>query len=155
MKERVVSLGIFVFALVYLAGSISLKVGTPARPGAGLFPTAIAAVLLVVAAFNVWRIFRSAAAEDTGHRWAQLAPAGIAGALIVYPFLLHTLSFLLSTFVVLFTLFRLLRYKTVLISLLIALITTVVSFLVFSGLLGVVLPTGVMEKTLLTITGFE
>ena len=58
MKERIVSIGILVFALVYFAGSISLKVGTLAQPGAGQFPAAIAFCLLVVAAYNVWRAFR-------------------------------------------------------------------------------------------------
>jgi len=155
MKERLVSLGILVFALVYLAGSVSLKVGTGARPGAGMFPTAIAVALLAIGAFHAWRTFRAPSEPDEGHSWTQLAPAGIAGALIVYPFLLHALDFLLSTFIVLFVLFRLLRFKTTLVSLLTALGTTVFSYFIFAGLLGVVLPAGIMEEFILKITGLE
>jgi hypothetical protein len=155
MKELFVSLGILIFALVYLAGSISLKVGTGAKPGAGMFPTAVAVVLLAVAAFHAWRTFQGKIEEDKGHSWTQLAPAGIAGALIVYPFLLHLLSFMLSTFIVLFVLFRLLRFKTILISFLSALATTVFSYIVFAGLLGVTLPSGIMEQYILKITGLE
>jgi hypothetical protein len=155
MKERFVSLGILIFALVYLAGSISLKVGTGAKPGAGMFPTAVAVVLLTVAAFHAWRTFRATIEQDKGHSWTQLAPAGIAGALIVYPFLLHMLSFMLSTFIVLFVLFRLLRFKTILISFLSALATTIFAYIVFAGLLGVTLPSGTMEQYILKITGLE
>ena len=50
MKERIVSLGILLFALVYTAGAISLKVGTLAQPGAGQFPAAIAILERLVTA---------------------------------------------------------------------------------------------------------
>jgi putative tricarboxylic transport membrane protein len=153
MKERIVSLGILVFAMVYMAGAIALKVGTLAQPGAGQFPAAIALSLLAVSAFHVWRTFRKTAEKDEGHSWTQLAPAGIAASLVVYPILLKTLDFLLSTFIVLFVLFLLLRFKTKLISFLTALFTTIFSFIVFTGFLGVVVPSGVMEQFILTILG--
>lgn len=151
MKERIVSLGILVFAMVYTAGAIVLKVGTLAQPGAGQFPAAIALCLLAISGFNVWKSFRKASEKDEGHSWTQVAPAGIAAVLILYPILLKTLSFLLSTFIVLFVLFRLLRFKTVLFSFFTALVVTLLSFIVFAGLLGVVLPTGDMEQFILKI----
>jgi hypothetical protein len=151
MKERIVSLGILIFAMVYTAGAIALKVGTLAQPGAGQFPAAIALCLLAVSAFHAWHIFRRTAEKEEGHSWTQLAPAGIAAALVVYPILLKTLSFLLSTFIVLFVLLRLLRFKTTLTSFLTALITTILSFIIFAGLLGVVVPSGAMEQFILTI----
>jgi hypothetical protein len=155
MKERVVSIGILVFALVYLAGSISLKVGTGARPGAGMFPTAVAIALLAIAGYQVWRAFREKIEEGKVHSWTQLAPAGIAGALVLYPVMLDALSFLLSTSIVLFVLFRLLRLKTVTVSLATAVGTALVSYFLFAGLLGVVLPAGPMEEFILKVTGFE
>jgi putative tricarboxylic transport membrane protein len=153
MKERIVSLGILIFAMVYMAGAIALKVGTLAQPGAGQFPAAIAICLLAISALHVWRTFRKTAEKDEGHSWTQLAPAGIAAALVFYPVLLKTLDFLVSTFIVLFALLLLLRFKTTLISFLTALFTTIFSLVVFSGLLGVVLPSGVMEQFLLKILG--
>lgn len=151
MKERIVSIGILVFALVYLAGSISLKVGTLAQPGAGQFPAAIAFCLLVAAAYHAWQAFRKEGENDEGHSWTQLAPAGIAAVLIVYPILLKTLSFLISTFIVLFALFRLLRFKTTWVSFLTALFSTLLAFVVFAGLLGVVVPAGFMEVFILNM----
>ncbi len=153
MKERIVSLGILVFALIYTAGAISLKVGTLAQPGAGQFPAAIAISLLAISGFHTWRTFRKISTKEEGHRWTQLAPVGIAATLIVYPILLKTVSFLSSTFIVLFILFRLLRFKTTAVSFLTALVTTLLSFIVFTGLLGVVVPAGVMEELILKITG--
>jgi len=151
MKERIVSAGILAFALAYLAGSISLKVGTLAQPGAGLFPALIASCLLVIAAFHAWRTFRAPEGQDGGHSWTQLAPAGIAAALIVYPIILKGVDFLLATFIVLFVLFRLLGFGTIRASFLTALLSTLVSFVVFAGLLGVVVPAGFVEEFLLKI----
>jgi hypothetical protein len=155
MKERIVSVGILIFALVYLASSIALKVGTGARPGAGLFPTVIAVALVAVSAFHAWRTFRTAVRADEGHSWTQIAPAGIAAVLIVYPVLLQSLDFLLATSIVLFVLFRLLRFKTVVVSLMTAVGATVASYILFAGLLGVVLPAGVAEELILKAMGFE
>ena len=151
MKERIVSIGILVFALVYFAGSISLKVGTLAQPGAGQFPAAIAFCLLVVAAYQVWRTFRKTETGDEGRSWTQIAPAGIAAVLVIFPVLLKMLSFLLSTFIVLFAMLRLLRFKTTLVSFLTALFATILAFVVFAGLLGVVVPGGLMEEFILKI----
>ncbi len=139
--------------MVYTAGAIALKVGTLAQPGAGQFPAAIAISLLAISGFHAWRTFRKRSEKEEGHGWTQLAPVGIAAALIVYPILLKTLSFLLSTFIVLFVLFRLLRFKTTTVSFLTALVTTILSFIIFTGLLGVVVPSGVMEQFILKITG--
>ncbi len=155
MKEQIVSLGILVFALVYLAGSLALKVGTLAQPGAGLFPAMVAFFLLAIAAFHAWRTFRNTSPEGAGHRWTQLAPAGIAAALIFYPMLLKALSFLVSTFIVLYVLFRLLRFKTTLISFLTALFTTLLAFIIFTGLLGVTLPNGFLEGFILKTMGLD
>ncbi len=96
--------------------------------------------------------FERRSEQAKGHSWTQLAPAGIAAALIVYPILLKGLNFLLSTFIVLFVLFRLLRFKTTLVSFLTALVATLVSFIIFAGLLGVVVPAGSVEEFILKIT---
>jgi hypothetical protein len=152
MKERIVAVGLLVFALVYLAGSFALKVGTLAEPGAGQFPSFVAIALLVATAWHAWGTFRKASA-DGARRWLQLAPAGIAATLLVYPLLLRKTSYLLATFVVLFALFRLLGIKKSATSAFTAGLTTILSFVVFQGLLGVVLPTGAAELALLRWLG--
>ena len=49
MKDRIVALGFVLFALVFLAGSLPLKVGTAARPGAGFMPAVVGVCLLAAA----------------------------------------------------------------------------------------------------------
>nr|MDA8228327.1 tripartite tricarboxylate transporter TctB family protein [Desulfitobacterium hafniense] len=95
MKERVVSLGILVFALVYLSGSIALKVGTLSDPGPGFVPAAIAAALLIAAAINAYQTFSSASKEE-GEAWLTMAPIGMALALIAYPLMLRPLSYIIT-----------------------------------------------------------
>jgi hypothetical protein len=152
MKERIVAAGILVFALAYAAGAVALRVGSLAEPGAGLFPAAIACALLVAAGLHAWRTFRGNR-EDEGRSWAQVAPVGIAATLVAYPFLLARLSFLLSTFLVLFVLYRLLGFKRAATSLAAAATTSLLSFVVFAGLLGVVLPSGAAELSILRLLG--
>ncbi|MGE5575928.1 MAG: tripartite tricarboxylate transporter TctB family protein [Syntrophothermus sp.] len=151
MQERAIAIGILIFALIYLASSIALSVGTLAEPGPGFMPAAVGTLLLLVASFHAYRSFRGPAGQGGENGWFKAAPLGIALATLAYPFLLRPLRFLLSTFIVLFVLFRLMRYKTTLISLIIAAAATVASFLIFSRLLGVVFPAGFLEDLLMRL----
>lgn len=150
MKERIIALGILVFSLVYLAGAIELKVGTVDQPGSGFVPAFIAGALLIVSAYNVYKSFREAATEKEGS-WFKLAPIGVAASIIVYPFILNPLNFIISTFIVLAALLILLRFKSIWVSILTASVTTLVSFILFSTVLGVVLPSGFLEDMITRI----
>jgi len=151
MKERIVALGFVLFALVFLAGSLPLKVGTLARPGAGFMPAVVGACLLVAAAYNLVRQFRApvpmSAGETSG---ARLTPWGIAAATFAYPVLLSHLNYLVATFLVMTAMLLLLRFKSPWASVLIALTATLASFLFFGKLLSVVLPSGILEDLILT-----
>lgn len=155
MNERIVSVGILVCALAYLAGSLSLKVGTIARPDAGLFPVAVGFSLLAIAAFQVWQTFRRTVERDEKRIWTQIAPAGIAATIVIYPMLLKALGFLFAAFIVLFVIFRLMRFKTILTSFLTAIVTAILSLIIFAGLLRMVMPGGVMEEFILKTVGFD
>ena len=150
MKERIVALGFVLFAIVFLAGSLPLKVGTPARPGAGFMPAVVGACLLVAAAYNLFRQFRAPVSVPAGDApGARLTPWGIAAATFAYPVLLSHLNYLVSTFLVMAAMLLLLRFKSPWVSVLIALAATLASFLFFGKLLGVVLPSGVLEDAIL------
>jgi len=151
MKERVVSLGILVFAMIYLAGSISLKVGTLEQPGPGFLPAAVAALLLLAASFNAYHSFYRLPQNEKRETWFKPAPLGIALVTIAYPFILRPLSYLITTFIVLFVMLRLLRFKSIAISFITSLLTTVISFVVFAKALGVVLPSGFLEDIILRL----
>lgn len=150
MKERVISIGILVFAMVYLAGSISLSVGTVAQPGPGFMPAGIAFGLLVAAGINVYKAFRLGKEKSEG-AWLKVEPIGIAVILFVYPIILRPLNFIIATFIVLLILLRLMKFKSLLVSFLTALFATFISFYLFSNVLGVVLPTGFIEEIILRL----
>lgn len=150
MKERVISLGILVFALVYLAGSIALKVGNLAEPGPGFVPAGIAFALLLAAAYNAYKSFKETAKEE-GETWLKMAPIGIALSIVIYPIILRPLSYLIATFLVLFSLLWIMNFKSRLVQFTTALFTTVLSFVIFSKILGVVLPSGFLEELILRL----
>jgi hypothetical protein len=151
MKHRVVALAFVIFALVFLAGSLPLKVGTPAQPGAGFMPAAVGTCLLAAAAYNLYRQFRIPIAGRAAPFAGTLMPWGIAAATFAYPLLLSHLRYLAATFIVLAVMLLLLRFKSPWVALLTALAGTVASFLFFGKLLSVVLPGGVLEDAILAL----
>lgn len=150
MKERVIAIGFFVFSLVYLAGSISLKVGTLEEPGAGMMPAFFAGALLITAAYNLYKSLKDAPQED-GEKWFQLAPVGVAISLIIYPIILEPLGYIISTFIVLAALLIVLRFKSRWVSVVTALVSTLVSYILFAVMLSVILPTQFLEDLILSL----
>ncbi len=142
MKERIVALGFVLFALVFLAGSLPLKVGTPARPGAGFMPAVV----------GLFRQLRARPPATVGEQpGTRLTPWGIAAATCAYPVLLPHLHYLVSTFLVTAAMLLLLRFKSPVVSVVTALVGTLASFLFFGRLLSVVLPAGILEDLILTL----
>lgn len=146
-----VALVILVFSLIFIAGSVALKVGTMAQPGAGFMPAVVGAGLLVAAAYNVVQRFRQRAAKGGDRGGILVVPIGIAAATLVFPIMLRSLDYLLSTFLVMTTLLLVLRFKSPLVAVITAFTVSLASFLFFGKLLGVVLPSGVLEDAILAL----
>lgn len=151
MKDLVISLIIFIFSLVYLAGSIALSVGTFDRPGAGFLPAGIAFALLLTSAFNVYKAYHESKENQSDGSWKRLEPIAFAACIFIYPIILKPFGFIVSTFLVLTFCLRILKYKSIISSVVIALCTAVFSFWLFSDLLGVVLPGGKIENIILML----
>ncbi len=149
MKERIVALLIVIFALVFVAASVALDVGTVAQPGPGFMPAAVGVALLVVAGLNLAARLR----EPAGEGGPRLTPAaaGIAAATLVYPVLLRWLDYLTATFVVVSALLLIMRFKSAPAAVATALAVTLLSFVLFAKLLGVVLPSGFLEEFILRL----
>ncbi len=151
-KERITACALLALSLLYSFGCLRLKIGALENPGAGLIPRVIGFLLLVFTAIYCYQVFRSQAGRkeaekpEKASRTNYLASLGIAACVVAYPFLLRNLKFLLATFIVVFAMLLLLKYKRMLSSLLISSLITVASFLIFSRLLGVVLPGGTLEQ---------
>ena len=150
MKERMVALTILVFSFVYLAGSIKLKVGTLSQPEAGFVPAGFAIALIIAAGVNLYTTFQLPN-EQCGSWRTQIVPIGIGISLVAYPFMLEPFSYIIATFIVMFFLLRLLRFKSMLICFLTAFSSSLISYIVFSKLLRVVLPSGFIEDIILRL----
>jgi len=144
-------------SILYAIGCMQLKLGTLQKPGPGLFPSLIAAALLLSTAVHLYKVFskreeKSDRPED-GARMNLRAWAGLAVCVVAYPILMMYLDFVLSTFVTVFAMLLVLRYKTWPVCLFVSLFTAVVFFVVFAMLLGVVLPSGSIETFFYSLKG--
>ena len=147
-KERIVAAVLLVYSLVYFLGSLGMDRGSLDNPGCGVFPGAIGLSLLALALVNGYRVFfrRPAGAEGQqmgfeGYR----GPFALMISVFAYPLLLGILNFLPATFLILFFMLFLLRYRKFLGSTLIAGGVTLATYLIFTKVLGVVFPSGPIE----------
>jgi hypothetical protein len=156
-KEKITAWTLVAFSVMYCLGCLKLKLGRIQNPGAGLFPWLIGFLLLLFTLVNAYRVFRFRGIPENGElpsegrRSSYWASLGIAACVVAYPFLLYSLKFVLATFIVVFAMLLILRYKKVLVSLAISLTVAVISFLIFSLLLGVTFPGGVLEEFILNL----
>ena len=156
-KDKSAALGLFGIAVLYSIGCVGLKLGTLRKPGPGLFPSLIAVALLLCTVVHTYKVFKGKAETFSPPEGTQAvnlwAWVGIAICVFAYPALLMTLDFVLSTFVTVFAMLLILRFKTWLVCLLVSLFTSIACFVVFAMLLGVALPSGIIETFLYRLKG--
>ena len=121
------------------------------QPGPGFLPAVFAAALLIISGVNVYNVFKLPQEQEEAGWRSHLVPVGIAATLIVFPFMLETFSYIISSFIVMFFMLWLLRYKSVIGCLLTALAMSVLSHVLFAKLLKVILPSGVLEEFILRL----
>jgi len=158
-NQKITSLALFGFSLFYLVNSFGLKLGIPRNPGPGLIPMGIGILLVILTTVYLIRVFgKRPPREKTGEETAEAGRNyrgiyGILGCTIVYPLILETLKFLVSTFAVAFAMLFLLKPQRPVWAFILALVLAIGSFVVFSRLLGVALPGGFLETLLFRIGG--
>ena len=144
------------FSIIYSLGCLNTRVGKIENPGAGLTPWLIAILLILFTTINAVKASKSDDKSDIIIKeeirsYSYLAVIGIAGVILVYPFLLYTLKVILATFITVFAMLRFLRYKSALSSLVISAAVSVTVFVFFALLLGVTFPGGPVEQFLLRL----
>lgn len=156
-NSKPTALLLFGFSLLYFLSSLRLKLGTFKNPGPGLIPVGIGLLLLLCTGIYLARVLRGNPAGEEGQaprRQGQknyLAIFGILSCTLAYPFLLEYGKFIVSTFAVAYVMLVLLKPSRTLFSFFLALGMAVGSFLIFSFLLGVALPSGFLEDLLFRI----
>ena len=157
-SEMVVAISLSGFSLFYLINSFRLKLGTAENPGPGFFPVILGGLFLLCTTIYLIRGFRAKKLVAEGDVPAERGThfcliLGILACTVAYSLVLETLKFIVSTAAVAFVMFILLNPRKPVYAFLLASTMSVVAFLVFSRLLGVGLPFGVIEEFLFKIGG--
>jgi|WetSurMetagenome_2_1015567.scaffolds.fasta_scaffold624266_1 putative tricarboxylic transport membrane protein len=155
-KEKITACVLVAFSIIYSLGCLNTRVGKIENPGAGLIPWLIAFLLILFTTINAVKAFKSneksnIIIKEEIRSYSYLAVIGIAGVILVYPFLLYTLKVILATFITVFAMLRFLRYKSAFSSFVISIIVSVTVFAFFAVLLGVTFPGGPVEQFLLRL----
>ena len=159
VSQKITAAILFVFSLLYFLKGLSLQMGTPRNPGPGFIPVIIGVLLAASTGFYLVRVFRAKGLEGEekrtpeGEKKNYAAILGITGCAILFPLLLETLKFLVTTFTVSFFMLFLLKPDRWAFPIFLAAGMSVASFLIFSRLLGVALPMGFLEIFLFHIGG--
>ena len=159
VNEKITAAILLVFSLLYFFKGLSLQVGVPKNPGPGFIPFIIGILLVSCTGFYIVRVFRKGDLGGKGEKTSEdekknyVAILGITACAILFPLILETLKFLMTTFVVSFFMFLALRPRKRAFALFLAAGMSVSSFLIFSRLLGVALPMGSLETFFFRIGG--
>jgi len=134
--------------------------GTMHDPGPGFVPMVIGGLLVVCTAFHLFRVFgaksETVKIKDNvpGGTKNFRAIIGVLACMIVYPFILERVKFILATFVASFIMLILLKKTgTIFFPFILASSMAVGAFLIFSLFFGVDLPRGLLENLLFKIGG--
>lgn len=141
--ERILGAGALLIAIPVGVASWGYGVGTLKSPGAGFWPLVIAAAMAGLGLSLILNPDREKPAPRlSASRWPSL---GIAlGTLVIYAFALESLGYLLATALMLLVQFRWVEGISWRTSVTIAILATVVSYVVFKVLLKVSLPAGLL-----------
>jgi putative tricarboxylic transport membrane protein len=154
VKQKLFAVGWFCFSVLYLAGGWGLNAGTPQKPGPGFLPRIVGVGLLVLTGLYLWQTLRKPGEPQNACGPFHLKSVlGLAAGLMAYPFLLFHLNFILATFLVVYTMLWILKYKGPVWDSLIAISLAVMSFSVFALGLGVSLPSGPIEEIFYRLRG--
>ena len=151
-KEKITVLILLAISLLYFGGCWKLKLGSWSNPGPGFIPLIVGISLFVSCGIKFYQVYfpkmngGKPLVGGKGEEKNYWAVYGLLLSIILYPILLGYLQFLITTTLVLFSLFILLKYKSPIFSLLLAVIIASASFFIFARFLGVALPSGPLEE---------
>jgi putative tricarboxylic transport membrane protein len=157
--DKIIALVLFGFSWFYLFSSLRLKWGAAHNPGPGFIPVAIGSLLLLCSTFYLIRVFgakfpRGEGGDETAPKGKNYrAIIGILACTTIYPLILESLKFIISTAAVASVMLVLLKPRRPVFSFFLGLVMAVASFLIFSRLLEVALPIGPVEELFFRIGG--
>jgi putative tricarboxylic transport membrane protein len=140
--DRILGVGAVILAIPVGIASWGFGVGIPKSPGAGFWPLLIALTMVGLGVSLILRPTSDAAPEPGASRWRQF---GISlGTLAFCVVAIEPLGYLLTIFIMLFVQLRWVENRSWKSSAVIAVLTAVISLVLFRVLLKVSLPLGVI-----------
>lgn len=140
--DRFLGVGAVLLAIPVAVVSWGFGVGSPKSPGAGFWPLLIALVMAGLGLTLILRPIPNAGGEAGESRWGKFGVS--LATLLFYVAALEPLGYLLATTAMLLVQLRWVESRSWRSSIAIALVTAVVSLILFRVLLKVSLPTGVI-----------
>jgi len=147
--ERVGSLFWFAVGLISIYGSIKLGVGTPREPGsgflsflAGCFISLMATMVFLQSFLQRRELLVKLSALWEGVRWHR--PLAIGLILVAYILTLEKIGFLITSFIALFILLKVVENLSWVKAILISVLASGVSYLIFNVCLKATLPRGIL-----------
>ena len=142
--DGVPAFAFLIIGLIALIAMIQLPFGTVHEPGTSFFPVLLSILLMFLGFLLMIRALRRKLAKPVqilGEKWKKLIPA-LAG-LIIYAFLMKSLGYVVCTFVLLMLIAKL-EKCTWRATLLVSLLCTFISYIVFRWYLQSPLPQGII-----------
>jgi putative tricarboxylic transport membrane protein len=130
--------------LSVMAGSIRLGIGSPTTPGPGLYPLLVG---ITLAATSALLSARARHGIEQVRRSSEATPLGLLAAMTLYAALFEPLGHVLATSAVAVAILKL-NGVSWLRSIIVSTIVATTTHLVFSVLLNVELPSGLLERLL-------
>ena len=144
--EQIISLFWIGFAILVVAGSLGLELGSISDPGPGALPLGAAVLLSILAAAHLANVtLRPGGREEAPSAWAEVhweKGLYVVIALFVYLLLLPILGYLMATFLLMVFLFRFLEPKKWWVVVLGSCLVIAITYLVFEVWLMVQFPRG-------------
>ncbi|MFC1815728.1 tripartite tricarboxylate transporter TctB family protein [Thermodesulfobacteriota bacterium] len=149
MRQRAFmsSIILLAIAMTILLETRKLPIGSPSSPNMGFWPLILGVLLAILSLLLIWKAIKEKGEERSISEEISASPKGpilALGALFAFAFLFEFLGYMICTFLLLsFLLFTFSTQKWWL-SLLVAFISSIVSYLMFVRLLGAPLPVGIL-----------
>jgi putative tricarboxylic transport membrane protein len=135
------------FAGVILLQSRGLAFGNIRTPHTGFFPSVLALLLVILSLVLLGQALRKSESgtslwQISAESWKRIG--FILGAMIGFALVLERLGYLLSTFILMVFLLRAIEPQRWIVVITVALLTALVSYVIFASLLGIPLPAGIL-----------
>jgi len=143
---------------IYLYEALKLPFGSVAAPGMGFMPVLVALTVLALCLVLIGTEWLMASRsipssdqvkdlweeEEEGESSGYQRPFMLVLTLLLYPWALTYLGFILSSIFLLYASLRIMSYRNWWISLAVAVVTTILANIIFSNWLGIYFPKGIL-----------